>query len=117
MRREVKTLLGREDRGLGSRERGTDWRKSWGRSWARDKLQTAVETLGGRGTVGLFPVCQGFSKSGWRPLDRLLRRPLESWQGPCNRVILVGLVQCVTPGHIFFVFFVRVYMYGLRPNY
>ena len=32
VRREVTTLLGREDRGLGSRERGTDWRKSWRRS-------------------------------------------------------------------------------------
>ena len=32
-------------------------------------------------------------------------------------VILVGLVQCVTPRHIFFGFLVWVYMYGLRPNY
>ena len=33
------------------------------------------------------------------------------------RVILVGLVQRVTPGHFFFGFLVWVYMYGLRPNY
>ena len=32
-------------------------------------------------------------------------------------VILVGLVQCVTLGHIFFGFLVWVYIYGLRPNY
>ena len=59
MRREVKTLLGREERGLGSRERGTDCRKSWGRSWAAGQTIDCRRDLGWKRDWRTLPCLPG----------------------------------------------------------